>query len=58
VEVREKLIDVPLPPVSTSGDGARSEFVVEVPLSSGRDEVAVGVLDRDSRLVTYLRLTR
>lgn len=58
LEVREQLIDVPLPPaVSASGsDPGRREFVVEVPLSADHREIGVGVHDVFSRLTTYRRV--
>jgi VWFA-related protein len=58
LEVRENLIDVPLPPAasaSTSEPGRR-EFVVEVPLSAHHGEIGVGVHDAFSRLTTYRRV--
>jgi hypothetical protein len=58
-EVREKLIDVPLGQAIRSGgsEPERREFVVEVPMSVGRGEIAVGVHDALSQLVTYRRVS-
>jgi len=58
LEVREQLIEVPLPPAlsATTSDPLRREFVVEVPLSADHREIAVGVHDVYSRLTTYRRL--
>jgi VWFA-related protein len=58
LEVREILIDVPLP-ATASADGSdpgRREFVVEVPLSADHVEIGVGVHDVFSRLATYRRV--
>jgi hypothetical protein len=57
-EVREQLIDVPLPPPSSSTRAERREFVVTVPLSAGHREIAVGVHDLFSELVSYRRVSR
>jgi VWFA-related protein len=54
-EVREKLFDVPLPQGAGAAQPDR-ELVVEPPLLAGHRELAVGVLDVRSRLVTYKRL--
>ena len=54
LEVREKLIEVPLPPAVS--DPGRREFVVEVPLGAEHREVGVGVHDGFSRLTTYRRV--
>jgi VWFA-related protein len=58
LEVREKLIDVPLPPAAsaTAADLGRREFVVEVPLDADHREIGVGVHDDLSRLTTYRRV--
>jgi hypothetical protein len=58
LEVREKLIDVPLPSAgsSTGADPGRREFVVEVPLDADHREIGVGVHDDLSRLTTYRRV--
>ena len=58
LEVREQLIDVPLPPVvsTTGSDPPRREFVVEVPLGTDHREIGVGVHDAFSRLTTYRRV--
>jgi VWFA-related protein len=58
LEVREQLIEVPLPPAdsATASDPGRRELVVEVPLSAGHREIGVGVHDAFSRLSTYRRL--
>ena len=58
LEVREQLIEVPLPPaVSARGlDPGRREFVVDVLLNADHREIGVGVHDAFSRLTTYRRL--
>ena len=56
-DVREQLIDVPLPPSSSSSQGERREFVVTVPLGAGHHEIAVGVHDLYSWLVSYRRVS-
>jgi VWFA-related protein len=57
LEVREQIIDVPLPAVPPSGsDPGRREFVVEVPLSGDHREIGVGVHDVFSPLTTYRRV--
>jgi len=58
LEVRENLIDVPLPAAASANgsDPGRREFVVEVPLSADQREIGVGVHDVFSRLATYRRV--
>jgi VWFA-related protein len=58
LELREQLIDVPLPPTAAAGGSApgRREFVVEVPLRADHREIGVGIHDANSRLTTYRRL--
>ncbi len=58
LEVRESLIDVPLPAAASAhgSDPGRREFVVEVPLSADHGEIGVGVHDVFSRLATYRRV--
>ena len=57
-EVREQLIDVPLPSSPSSTQAERREFVVTVPLGAGHREIAVGVHDLFSELVSYRRVSR
>jgi VWFA-related protein len=58
LEVRENLIDVPLPPAASANgsDPGRREFVVEVALGADHGEIGVGVHDVFSRLATYRRV--
>lgn len=57
LEVREQIIDVPLPPAAAGGsDPGRREFVVEVPLSADHREIGIGVHDVFSRFTTYRRV--
>ena len=58
LDVREKLIEVPLPrEVSADGsDPGRRQFVVEVLLSADHREIGVGVHDASSRLTTNRRV--
>jgi VWFA-related protein len=58
LEVRENLIDVPLPPAASADGSApgRREFVVEVALNADHGEIGVGVHDVFSRLATYRRV--
>jgi hypothetical protein len=58
LEVRENLIDVPLPSAASAdgSDPGRREFVVEVTLNADHGEIGVGVHDVFSRLATYRRV--
>ena len=57
-EVREQLIDVPLPVFTFFNPSGAAEFVVTVPLSAGHREIAVGVHDLFSELVSYRAVSR
>jgi VWFA-related protein len=55
LEVREKIIDVPLSTGSADASGRR-ELVVDVPLNVEHREIGIGVHDVFSRLTTYRRV--